>query len=489
VTAPAEELTRLRHLVARGRPSDAVSLADQVLRGSLDPAGRADIALLRLAALLNMGRHSEYPGALDEATEAVHASPEPERYGQLYTLAALIAGLDDSIEASVTYLVRSSRALGSVQRVDRAIACAWHDLALAYSYVGLHGYALSAIERARRMAAGTGLPEADFVVPSIRVRLAVWHDQHGDTDACVRVLRDVVADLTWHEGAYAEGRAGIRPSSAGAYGYAAARLAALGDPVALAGARGLLARATSSQGGRDMRTLGEVCLLIAAGAAGEAIKRLETAKVAPRTLGSAEPERLRALAHLRAGRRDAAHAADRRVFRIASAQVERLRERYVEAVAAQIDQQDVQRRVAVHGPASPADPLTGLVTRHDLEQQVAAVLAAGEPAMLATCELDGLAEVNEAHGRLSGDLVLQRVATVLARVMRRGDLVARYGGSRFAVLLPGAGPDEARDVAVRIEAAVGAEEWGSLVPGTPVAARVRWSAACASLDPARAATA
>jgi GGDEF domain-containing protein len=54
-------------------------------------------------------------------------------------------------------------------------------------------------------------------------------------------------------------------------------------------------------------------------------------------------------------------------------------------------------------------------------------------------------------------------------------MVARHGGARFAVLLQGAGPDEAREVAVRVEAAVAAEDWSDLVPGTPVSVAVRWS--------------
>ena len=68
--------------------------------------------------------------------------------------------------------------------------------------------------------------------------------------------------------------------------------------------------------------------------------------------------------------------------------------------------------------------------------------------------------------------MLQRIAGVINRVMRRGDFVARYGGDEFVVVLPGAGLAEAAEVARRISAAVAAEDWESLVPGTPVGVSV-----------------
>jgi diguanylate cyclase (GGDEF)-like protein len=61
---------------------------------------------------------------------------------------------------------------------------------------------------------------------------------------------------------------------------------------------------------------------------------------------------------------------------------------------------------------------------------------------------------------------------VINRVMRRGDFVARYGGDEFVVVLPSAGMAEAAEVARRINAAVQAEDWASLVPGTPVGVSV-----------------
>ncbi len=95
--------------------------------------------------------------------------------------------------------------------------------------------------------------------------------------------------------------------------------------------------------------------------------------------------------------------------------------------------------------------------------------------MLGVCDLDGFKAVNTVHGHLSGDLVLQRIAGVLNRVMRRGDFVARYGGDEFVVVLPTTSSAEASEIARRIVSAVAAEDWQALVPGTPVGVTIGWA--------------
>jgi diguanylate cyclase (GGDEF)-like protein len=103
------------------------------------------------------------------------------------------------------------------------------------------------------------------------------------------------------------------------------------------------------------------------------------------------------------------------------------------------------------------------------------MLARGDRAAIGICDLVGFTAVNARHGRQCGDLVLQRIAGVLNRAMRRGDFVARFAGDEFVVVLPGAGPAQAAEVSRRISAAAAAENWQVLVPGTPIGGAAGWS--------------
>ncbi|MFP5353573.1 MAG: GGDEF domain-containing protein [Gemmatimonadota bacterium] len=87
------------------------------------------------------------------------------------------------------------------------------------------------------------------------------------------------------------------------------------------------------------------------------------------------------------------------------------------------------------------DRLTGLFNRGYFDRALVSAMNAaartGQPLSLALIDVDHFKKINDVHGHALGDWVLQQVADLLARSMRRTDIVARYGGEEFVILMPG----------------------------------------------------
>ena len=85
------------------------------------------------------------------------------------------------------------------------------------------------------------------------------------------------------------------------------------------------------------------------------------------------------------------------------------------------------------------DALTGLPNRHWLSQSFNGILARaaqeGRTVPLLTIDLDEFKQVNDGHGHAAGDLVLQQAARRLRAVLRPEDVLVRFGGDEFIVLL------------------------------------------------------
>lgn len=94
------------------------------------------------------------------------------------------------------------------------------------------------------------------------------------------------------------------------------------------------------------------------------------------------------------------------------------------------------------------DPLTGLANRRRFESELAR-LADSRLALLLV-DFDGLKAVNDTLGYDDGDQLIAAVAAALHALTRPGELVVRYGGDEFVVMIEGAGPMQARQRADEI---------------------------------------
>jgi diguanylate cyclase (GGDEF)-like protein len=117
------------------------------------------------------------------------------------------------------------------------------------------------------------------------------------------------------------------------------------------------------------------------------------------------------------------------------------------------------RLVREHGAVAAQalqDPLTGLPNRRalDLRLHEISTSANGQPCAIALIDLDRFKAVNDARSHAAGDAVLRAVASSLRSALRAQDLVVRYGGDEFVVVLPATTLPVAQAVLTRATRAV-----------------------------------
>ena len=130
------------------------------------------------------------------------------------------------------------------------------------------------------------------------------------------------------------------------------------------------------------------------------------------------------------------------------------------------------RNAAAHGAVltrAEQDALTGLGNHGAFQRRRLADVSAGfgDSFAIVMLDLDGFKIYNDTLGHPAGDTLLVRVASAMRSAVRDRDGVYRYGGDEFALLLPGADADAAREVADRVRAAIAAL---TLDEGPPVTA-------------------
>lgn len=108
------------------------------------------------------------------------------------------------------------------------------------------------------------------------------------------------------------------------------------------------------------------------------------------------------------------------------------------------------------------DPLTGALNRRGFDSQFPQVVAEDgdlvEPLSVALVDLDDFKPINDTHGHDVGDRVLQATARVFVSVLRDSDVVVRWGGEEFLLVLPHVALTTAERIAERARAALESTE-------------------------------
>ena len=114
----------------------------------------------------------------------------------------------------------------------------------------------------------------------------------------------------------------------------------------------------------------------------------------------------------------------------------------------QIGQKDLYQEMAI------IDGLTGLYNRRHLDEMLTREIERArryrQPLALLMMDIDDFKKYNDTHGHLAGDKLLKDLAKLLLNAVRAADMIFRYGGEEFVVVLPHTFKQEAVEVAKRI---------------------------------------
>lgn len=100
--------------------------------------------------------------------------------------------------------------------------------------------------------------------------------------------------------------------------------------------------------------------------------------------------------------------------------------------------------------AAATDPLTGLLNRRSFDARVRAIGRAGMEYAVVLADIDHFKNLNDTHGHDVGDRALRVMAHAMRNSVRPEDIICRYGGEEFALVLPNCDERQAAEIIMRI---------------------------------------